>query len=115
MHSHDYRHPEKFSNQVLVLLGAGLSGRDIAMGLSEVATKGVSINLYSIKSAAINPRSIKGVGINLYSIKSAAIHPRSIKGIGINLYSIKSAAINPRSIKGVGYRYKPLLYQECRY
>ncbi|GFO22647.1 flavin-containing monooxygenase [Plakobranchus ocellatus] len=39
MHSHDYRHPEKFSNQVLVLLGAGLSGRDIAMGLSEVATK----------------------------------------------------------------------------
>ncbi|GFO07532.1 flavin-containing monooxygenase, partial [Plakobranchus ocellatus] len=39
MHSHDYRHPEKFSNQVLVLLGANMSGQDIAIGLSAVAKK----------------------------------------------------------------------------
>ncbi|XP_064184572.1 uncharacterized protein zgc:77439 [Anguilla rostrata] len=36
MHGHDYRNPEPFSGKSVVLLGAGLSGLDIAMELSSV-------------------------------------------------------------------------------
>ena len=34
LHSHDYRHPEDFSGKRVLCLGAGLSGRDIAMDLA---------------------------------------------------------------------------------
>ncbi|XP_033648047.1 flavin-containing monooxygenase FMO GS-OX-like 4 [Asterias rubens] len=33
LHSHDYRHPEDFNGKTLLMLGAGNSGRDIAMNL----------------------------------------------------------------------------------
>ncbi|XP_036404506.1 dimethylaniline monooxygenase [N-oxide-forming] 2 [Megalops cyprinoides] len=39
MHSHDYRSAEPFSGKSVVLLGAGLSGLDIAMELSAVNAK----------------------------------------------------------------------------
>lgn len=39
MHSHDYRSAEPFADTSVVLLGAGLSGLDIAMELSDVNAK----------------------------------------------------------------------------
>lgn len=36
MHSHDYRSAEPLAGKSVVLLGAGLSGLDIAMELSNV-------------------------------------------------------------------------------
>ncbi|GFO34733.1 flavin-containing monooxygenase [Plakobranchus ocellatus] len=39
MHSHDYRYPETFKDQVVVLLGANSSGQDIAVELSSMASK----------------------------------------------------------------------------
>ncbi|MGH0179510.1 UNVERIFIED_CONTAM: hypothetical protein FKN15_001305 [Acipenser sinensis] len=38
MHSHDYRCPEPFAGQSVLLLGAGLSGLDIAQELSAVTS-----------------------------------------------------------------------------
>ncbi|XP_023688299.2 uncharacterized protein [Paramormyrops kingsleyae] len=39
MHSHDYRSAEPFSGKSVVVLGAGLSGLDLAMELSSVGTQ----------------------------------------------------------------------------
>ncbi|KAG9274256.1 dimethylaniline monooxygenase N-oxide-forming 2-like [Astyanax mexicanus] len=39
MHSHDYRNAEPFAGKSVVVLGAGLSGLDIAMELSDVNAK----------------------------------------------------------------------------
>lgn len=39
MHSHDYRSAEPLAGKSVVLLGAGLSGLDIAMELSNVDAK----------------------------------------------------------------------------
>lgn len=39
MHSHDYRSAEPFADKSVVVLGAGLSGLDIAMELANVNAK----------------------------------------------------------------------------
>lgn len=39
MHSHDYRSAEPFADKSVLVLGAGLSGLDIAMELSDVDAK----------------------------------------------------------------------------
>jgi hypothetical protein len=38
IHSHDYRNPEMFRDKVVVCLGAGASGQDIAVEVSSVAS-----------------------------------------------------------------------------
>ncbi|XP_070575785.1 uncharacterized protein [Ptychodera flava] len=39
MHSHNYRHPQVFKDKSVVLLGAGSSGKDIAVNICEFAKK----------------------------------------------------------------------------
>lgn len=39
MHSHDYRSAEPFADKSVLVLGAGLSGLDIAMELANVNAK----------------------------------------------------------------------------
>ena len=38
-HSHDYRCPEPFTDKVILFLGAGPSGQDIALDIAPVAKK----------------------------------------------------------------------------
>lgn len=39
MHSHDYKEPEPFRNRRVLLVGAGSSGLDLAVHLSNVTSK----------------------------------------------------------------------------
>lgn len=39
VHSHDYRHPETYKDQTLLILGAASSGQDIALETAKVAKK----------------------------------------------------------------------------
>ncbi|XP_070575792.1 uncharacterized protein [Ptychodera flava] len=41
MHSHNYRHPQVFKDKSVVLLGAGSSGKDIALDICEFAKKAI--------------------------------------------------------------------------
>lgn len=39
MHSHDYRVPDVFANKIVVVVGAGPSGMDLALDISKTADK----------------------------------------------------------------------------
>jgi cation diffusion facilitator CzcD-associated flavoprotein CzcO len=39
VHSHDYREPETFRDMAVIVLGAGLSGIDISIEVSQLAKK----------------------------------------------------------------------------
>ena len=43
MHSHSYRHPQPFSGQSVVVLGAGASGLDIALELASVDAQVITV------------------------------------------------------------------------
>ena len=37
IHSHDYKHPDAFSNQVVIVVGSGASGQDICLDVARSA------------------------------------------------------------------------------
>ena len=69
LHSHDYRHPKDFQDQTLVLLGAGNSGKDIALDLYPHVEKIYLSHLYQPIQSPI-PDNLKEVpGIKLVKNK----------------------------------------------
>ncbi|TYP82781.1 cation diffusion facilitator CzcD-associated flavoprotein CzcO [Blastococcus xanthinilyticus] len=64
LHSHDYRTPEPFSGKVVVVVGMGNSGCDIAVDLARVAGQ---VHLSTRRSAWILPKYLLGVPTDRWS------------------------------------------------
>ncbi|XP_038064684.1 flavin-containing monooxygenase FMO GS-OX-like 4 [Patiria miniata] len=63
MHSHDYRHPEHFRGQSVVLLGAGNSGIDISLDLHAYAERVYLSHLHPLLQASLpaNLQQVPGI------------------------------------------------------
>ncbi|WP_134322755.1 flavin-containing monooxygenase [Cumulibacter soli] len=64
LHSHDYREPEEFSNQHVLVVGMGNSACDIATDLARVASQ---VTMATRRSAWILPKYLMGVPTDRWS------------------------------------------------
>ncbi len=72
MHSVDYRRPEPFAGQRVLVVGAGNSAADIA---TELARAGTDVTLAVRSGATMLPREIAGIPIQYFGLALASLPP----------------------------------------
>jgi putative flavoprotein involved in K+ transport len=70
MHSVEYRRPQPFAGQQVLVIGAGNSGADIAMELAEA---GVSVVIAGRSGVSMVPRTIAGIPIHYFGFALASL------------------------------------------
>lgn len=77
MHSVEYRRPQPFAGQRVLVIGAGNSGADIAL---ELADAGVSVVIAGRSGVSMVPLSIAGIPIHYFGFALASL-PRALRQI----------------------------------
>ncbi|UYV84898.1 hypothetical protein LAZ67_X003904, partial [Cordylochernes scorpioides] len=103
MHSHDYRHPDPFTDLKVIVLGAGPSGVDIAIELSRVANEVViSHNLQPGYNGPLPSNVVQEEGI-------ASVHPHYV--VFLNGHVHEAQAI----VLCTGYKLSfPFIHESCK-
>ncbi|EPS62115.1 hypothetical protein M569_12678, partial [Genlisea aurea] len=100
MHSHNYRVPDPFKNEIVVIVGSSLSARDISMELVNVAKE---IHISARSPTGISPGFFGFISKNL----NVHLHPEisSLAGGGRVWFIDGSSLIADRIIYCTGYTY----------